>query len=130
MRSRRVGRGRPVAFTGKLLPDALIVDTDAEPLQFWIIETVATDGPIDEARKQQLLKWAAQQGMPIEHCHFLTAFASRHSPAARRRLKDLANDTYAWFLDDPDSELAWRTIEPPATPTRLATVTPISRPPA
>lgn len=116
--------------TGKLLPDALIVDTDAEPLQFWIIEAVATDGPIDEARKQLLLEWAAQQGMPIEHCHFLTAFESRHSPAARRRLKDLANDTYAWFLDDPDSELVWRTIEPPASPVRLATVTPISRPPA
>ncbi|MCJ1688154.1 BsuBI/PstI family type II restriction endonuclease [Rathayibacter sp. VKM Ac-2927] len=115
--------------TGTLLPDALLVDTEAEPLQFWIIEAVATDGPIDESRKQLLLDWAAQQGIPTEQCLFLTAFESRHSPAARRRLKDLANDTYAWFLDDPDSELVWRSIEPPATPARLATVTPISRPP-
>jgi hypothetical protein len=116
--------------TGKLLPDALIVDTDAQPLQFWIIEAVATDGPIDEARKALLLEWAGEQGMPVENCHFLTAFASRHSPAARRRLKDLADDTYAWFLDDPESELVWRTIERPASSTRLANVTPISRTPA
>jgi hypothetical protein len=116
--------------TGTLLPDALLVDTEAEPLQFWIIEAVATDGPIDEPRKQLLLDWAAQQGIPTEQCLFLTAFESRHSPAARRRLKDLANDTYAWFLDDPDSELVWRTIRPTAAPARLATVTPISRPPA
>ncbi|WP_370531961.1 BsuBI/PstI family type II restriction endonuclease [Clavibacter sp. VKM Ac-2872] len=114
---------------GKLLPDALLVDTEAEPLQFWVIEAVATDGPIDEPRKQLLLDWADQQGIPPNQCHFLTAFESRHHPAARRRLKDLANDTYAWFLDDPGSELVWRTIEQPPTPAHLAALTLISRPP-
>ncbi|WP_323743723.1 BsuBI/PstI family type II restriction endonuclease [Clavibacter phaseoli] len=113
--------------TGKLLPDALIVDTDAEPLQFWIVEAVATDGPIDEARKQLLLDWAEQQGVPPEHCYFLTAFASRNTSAARRRLKDLASDTYAWFLDEPHNELVWRIIERPTAAARLATVTPIGR---
>ncbi|GAB2975879.1 BsuBI/PstI family type II restriction endonuclease [Frigoribacterium salinisoli] len=74
------------------------------------LEAVATDGPIDEARRLLLLEGAAHQGRPIEHCHFLTAFECRHSPAARRRLEDLADDTYAWFLDDPDCESA------PSTP--------------
>lgn len=36
---------------------------------------------------------------------------------------------YAWFLDDPESELVWRTIEPAASSLRTSNVTLISRTP-
>lgn len=46
---RRLGLAIDVAT---LLPDALLVDIAASPAAFWIIQAVATDGPIDEDRKR------------------------------------------------------------------------------
>ncbi|ALM19120.1 BsuBI/PstI family type II restriction endonuclease [Mycobacteroides abscessus] len=90
-----------------LLPDALIVDIGTKPPHFWVVEAVATDGEIDEDRKAALLQWAADQKIPPGQCRFLSAFVSRNAPPARRRLKDLATDSFAWFLDEPSHELAW-----------------------
>lgn len=94
-----------------LLPDALLVDIGANPVEFWIVEVVATDGPIDEDRKRRLLRWAAQQRIPESACRFMTAFASRNAAPARKRLKDLAVGTYAWYADEPGLELAWGEVE-------------------
>ena len=90
-----------------LLPDALLVDIATSPAQFWIVEVVASDGPIDEDRKRRLLAWAAQQRIPEKSCQFLTAFGSRNAAPAKRRLKDLAAGTFAWYADEPHRELAW-----------------------
>jgi hypothetical protein len=43
--------------------------------------------------------------------------------AARPR----ANDTYAWFLNEPDIELVWQTIAHPSAATTVACVIPITR---
>jgi hypothetical protein len=96
-----------------LLPDALLVDIESIPPAFWIIEAVASDGPIDEDRKRSLLRWAEKQRIPEESCYFLTAFGSRNSPPAKRRLKDLATGTYAWYADEPTHELAWYELSAP-----------------
>lgn len=110
----------------KLLPDALLADLGATPAEFWIVEAVFTDGPVTEERKQALLDWAGSQGIPAGQCRFLTAFTSRNSAPARRRLKDLAEGTYAWFLDEPTRELSWHRLEKPVE-TQLAVVTSISK---
>lgn len=94
-----------------LLPDLVIVDIGPTPPAVWIIEAVATDGEINERRRSDLLGWAENQRIAPETCQFLTAFLSRNDGAARRRLKDLAVGTYAWYLDEPGRELAWREIE-------------------
>lgn len=112
---------------GRILPDTLMVDVGADPLQFWIIEAVFSDGEINERRKADLLQWAAEQGIEPSECRFLTAFTSRNSAPARRRLKDLAEGTNAWFLDEADLELTWSSIERTKI-APLAPVTPI-RPP-
>lgn len=109
---------------GALLPDALVVDSGGPDVTFWIIEAVVTDGPVTPERKTELLDWARGQGIPAERCQFLTAFESRNAAPAKRRLKDLAEDSYAWFADEPDLELHWRSIEHTAPP-HLAPVTPI-----
>lgn len=93
-----------------LLPDALLIDLATQPATFWLVEAVASDGPIDEDRKRAFLRWADDQRIPVDSCRFLTAFASRHSASARRRLKDLAVNTYAWYADEPFRELAWYEI--------------------
>ncbi len=91
----------------KLLPDALLVDVGADPVAFWIVEAVSSDGEIDDDRKAALLRWAMSHNVSEGSCHFLSAFASRNAGPAKRRLKDLAAGTFAWYLDEPDHELAW-----------------------
>ncbi|MET8366709.1 BsuBI/PstI family type II restriction endonuclease [Micromonospora sp. NPDC005194] len=93
-----------------LLPDAVIVDIGCEPPTFWIVEAVASDGPVTGDRKAALLAWAAQQRIPVADCRFLSAFVSRNDDVARKRLKDLAAGTFAWYLDEPTRELAWYEI--------------------
>jgi hypothetical protein len=91
----------------RLLPDALIVDLDPERDEFWFVEVVATDGPVDEDRKARLLGWAMASGLDQGRCRFLTAFASRTSAQARKALPVLAHGTFAWFLTEPDALLLW-----------------------
>lgn len=93
--------------TSALLPDALVADVGVEPVNFWMIEAVHSDGEIDEMRKADLTDWAVQQNIPADQCSFLTAFKSRNDGSAKRRLKDLAAGTYAYFADEPGYELAW-----------------------
>ncbi len=93
-----------------LLPDVLLVDLGTSPVTFWIIEAVDSDGPIDEDRRRAFLRWADDHRIPTGTVKFLNAFRSRGSGSARRRLKDIAGDTYAWYLDEPDRELAWYEI--------------------
>lgn len=90
-----------------LLPDAIIADIGPVETEFWIIEAVATDGEISERRKTKLLKWAASQNIPESSCRFLSAFGSRQAAPAKRRLKDLAAGTFAWYADEPTRELSW-----------------------
>ena len=93
-----------------LLPDATIVDIGTTPPEFWIVEVAASDGVIDEDRRDQLLDWAEEHRIPPESCRFLTAFFSRNEPIAKRRLKDLAAGSFAWYVSEPGRELAWYEI--------------------
>ncbi|MEB3071613.1 BsuBI/PstI family type II restriction endonuclease [[Mycobacterium] vasticus] len=95
-------------ISSNLLPDAIIADiTSGGDVYFWFVEAVNTDGEINESRRISLLAWAEQQSIDTDHCYFLTAFSSRNDAAARKRLKDLAVGTFAYFADEPERELAW-----------------------
>jgi hypothetical protein len=84
----------------RLLPDALILDA-GDPPAFWFVEVVASDGPITESRKGELLGWARDQGIDTASCRFLTAFLSRAHAAFRKRVATLAWGSSVWFLDEP-----------------------------
>lgn len=90
-----------------LLPDALLFDIDQG--RFWFVEAVATDGEIHEARKHDLLAWAADHGIQPDQCAFLSAFLSRTSDAFRRRGSRIAWGTLAWFVDEPSRLLRFDT---------------------
>ncbi len=96
---------------GSLLPDAVIVDIGVPRPTFWVIEAVATDGPVTEDRRHQLLRWAEEQRIPPDACRFLSAFLDRNETVAKRRLKDLAVGTFAWYASEPTRELALYEIE-------------------
>jgi hypothetical protein len=93
-----------------LLPDAVIVDIGETPPTFWIVEVAASDGPITEDRRRRLIRWAEDQRIPADSCRFLSAFLDRNDDVARRRLKDLAVGTFAWYASEPARELAWYDI--------------------
>jgi hypothetical protein len=95
-----------------VLPDVIIADIGGDQVQFWVIEAVATDGVVTNQRRKALLDWAAQQNIKAHACSFLTAFESRNAAPARKRLKDLATGTWAWFADEPHHELAWYKVNP------------------
>ena len=86
--------------TGRLLPDALLFD--AGPGLFWFVEAVLTAGPIDEIRKRALERWATDQGIPVDQCHYLKAFMGRTAGPFRTLGASLAWGTSVWFLDEPD----------------------------
>lgn len=97
--------------SANVLPDALLADLGVNPPHFWIVEAVATDGPVSRGRRKNLLAWAAQQNIKLTSISFLTAFLSRNDGAAKKRLKDLAPGTWAWFASEPDHELAWYSLD-------------------
>lgn len=81
------------------------------PAEFWIIEAVATGGPVDERRKARFIEWAKTQRIKPEQLRFLNVFISLNDAVAKRHLMDLAPGTYAWYLDEPTRELAWNSID-------------------
>ncbi len=83
----------------RLLPDAMLFDLATQ--EVWFVEAVASDGPVNEARKAQLTEWAAGQGIAATSCRFVTAFTSRASAAFRRVVAELAWGSEVWFLDEP-----------------------------
>lgn len=96
---------------GRLLPDLLLIDVATGADHLWMIEIVATDGAVTEARKADLTEWATQRGRVAEDkCRFLTAFASRTAAPAKRLLPVLARGSFAWFADEPDGLLSWDDI--------------------
>jgi hypothetical protein len=62
---------------------------------------------VTEDRRRQLLGWAEEQCIPADSCRFLSAFLDRNHLAAKRRLKDLAVGSFAWYASEPNLELAW-----------------------
>ena len=90
-----------------LLPDCLLFDLDPSRGEVWFIEVVASDGPLTDSRKADLLAWAEANGLRRDRCCFLTAFASRTASTSKRDLPRLASGSFAWFADEPGHILSW-----------------------
>lgn len=93
--------------TQTVLPDVLLVDLEPpgrpeRPL-FIFIEVVATDGPVDEQRKGQLIKLVLDSpaGYQPEDAIFVTAFMHRAHKGATKAVKNVAWGTFAWFVNEP-----------------------------
>jgi len=63
---------------------------------------VATDGPVNERRKEALLALVAKGGFPTEHVAFLTAYLDRSAAPFRKTVDSLAWGSYAWFASEPE----------------------------
>jgi hypothetical protein len=85
----------------ELLPDIILADlAPAEPL-FVFVEVVATDGPIDAARKAALTDFLRQSGQDPGRAAFVTAVLDRDRPEYRRVMRVAAPGTYVWAASEP-----------------------------
>ena len=84
------------------LPDLILIDLGpAEPLLVFV-EVVATDGPVNEARRAALLAVTTKAGFSEDQVAFVTAYADRGGIAFRRSVSVLAWRSFAWFMSEPE----------------------------
>ena len=88
----------------KVLPDIILasVGDTGEDTHLVFIEVVASDGPMNQSRKDALLKYVTQSGFPESQCRFGTAFEDRADSAFKKCLPELAWGTFVWFRSEPD----------------------------
>lgn len=88
----------------KLLPDIVLADlgeaADTPILIFF--EIVATDGPVSEARREELLALALEGGFSVDDVAFVSVFWERNHPAFKKNVASLAVGSFAWFRNEPD----------------------------
>lgn len=97
----------------KILPDIILasVGRSGEDTHLVFVEVVASDGPMNQARRDALLQYIAQAGFPESQCLFGTAFEDRADSSFKKCLPELAWGTFAWFRSEPDC-LVWLYGEP------------------
>lgn len=86
----------------KDLPDLILADLGpADPLLLFV-EVVATDGAINDRRRDALLALAQAAGFERRHVAFLTAYQDRQSPGFKKTVAQLAWGSFAWFTSEPE----------------------------
>lgn len=89
----------------RTLPDVILVDVSGPDSLLIFVECVATDGPVDERRKEELRALATAAEWPLDRLAFVTAFTDRADPPFRKTAAALAWGTCAWFASEPGSIL-------------------------
>jgi hypothetical protein len=100
------------------LPDIILVDAGRHEVLLVFVEVVATDGPISEDRRNELLALAKEGGFDKKHVAFVTAFMDRDIPAFRKAFASLAWNSFAWVAGEPDRIIALLGFQG-AAPTKL-----------
>lgn len=88
------------------LPDVILVDVAASATLIVFVEVVATDGPVSELRRTELLRLATEAGFLEEQVAFVTAFLDRDAPALRRAFATIAWNSFVWVASEPESIIA------------------------
>jgi hypothetical protein len=88
------------------LPDIILIDRLDSGIIIVFVEVVATDGPISEPRRADLLKLATDAGFSEEHVAFVTAFLERNVQALRKSLASLAWNSFVWIASEPEKLIA------------------------
>lgn len=84
------------------LPDLILADIGhAEPLIVFI-EVVASDGPINDTKKDGLMALVNKARLKPSQVAFVTAYKDREDSAFRKTFPVLAWSTFAWCMSEPD----------------------------
>jgi hypothetical protein len=90
----------------RTLPDIILADLGAQPPILVFVEVVASDGPINEARKKALSALTEKAGYADQSVAYLSAFLDRGESAFRRLSSELAWGSFVWVASEPDN-LIW-----------------------
>jgi hypothetical protein len=86
----------------KYLPDIILVDLEPEDPLIVFVEVVATDGPITDHRQQMFYEITDEAKFKRSQVAFVTAYLDRNSSGFRKTISNLAWNSYAWFVSEPD----------------------------
>jgi hypothetical protein len=85
-----------------ILPDVILVDTNPKRLLLVFCEVVATDGPMNELRKADILKLTGDAGFSPANIALVTAFLDRSMAPYRKLISTLAWGSFSWTASEPD----------------------------
>lgn len=88
------------------LPDIVLADVSPASPKLVFVEVVATDGAVNEQRKEAMLR--VTEGYDPKQIYFVSAFLDRTTAAFRKLVAQIAWGTFAWFISEPDKLLAFR----------------------
>ncbi len=86
----------------KSLPDLILADVAEHSFLLVFVEVVASDGPVSEGRRLELLKLAGETNIAEDRIAFVTAYLDRSRSVLKRNLPDLAWNSFLWFASEPD----------------------------
>lgn len=84
------------------LPDVILADLGTNPPILIFAECVASDGPVNERRKGELLKIAKEANYQEENCAYVTVFRDRSDSVSRRLSPSVAWGTFIWHASEPE----------------------------
>lgn len=84
------------------LPDLILADIGGARSLIVFVEVVATDGPINERRREALVEVSDAAGFARSDVALVTAYNDRSDSAFRRSVPELAWGSYAWFRSEPE----------------------------
>ncbi|PYE48779.1 restriction endonuclease [Paenibacillus barcinonensis] len=87
----------------KVLPDIIMVDLGRREPLIVFVECVATDGPISDRRKLELISIAEEAGYSGKDYTFVTAFRDRTDGVSKKLTPSIAWDTFVWYATEPNS---------------------------
>lgn len=92
----------------KNLPDLILADIGpAEPLIVFV-EVVATDGAITSRRQEAMFALTDVAGFKRSQVVFLTCYQDRESAGFKKTVAQLAWNSFAWCVSEPDSIIMLR----------------------
>jgi hypothetical protein len=92
----------------KNLPDIILVDVAPKHPLLVFIEVVATDGPINDRRKQSIFDITDAAGFDRSFVTFVTAYLDRESSGFKKTISALTWNSFAWFVSEPDKLIFMR----------------------
>lgn len=85
-----------------VLPDLILAELGEEQPIIVFVECVATDGPINDRRKQELIMLAKEANYKETDCAYVTVFGDRSDSASRKLVPSTAWNTFIWYASEPE----------------------------
>lgn len=85
-----------------VLPDLILAELGEEQPIIIFVECVASDGPINDRRKQELIEMARAANYRETDCAYVTVFKDRSDSQSRKLVPSIAWGTFIWYASEPD----------------------------